>query len=112
MGQCRLCLQHAKLHDSHFIPQAAYRLIRGQGPNPNPFVNDGRKAVQTSAQTRAHLLCYDCEQRLSRNGEDTFFRYCYRGAAKFKLLHEIRQESPLIEDEHFAAFAIPESKNT
>ena len=73
LGQCRLCLNEAELQNSHFIPQAAYKRVRGEGTNPNPIVVQDGKAIQTSAQTRAHLLCHDCEQRLSKNGEHTFF---------------------------------------
>ena len=110
-GQCRLRLKNATLQDSHFIPQAAYKLILGDGKNPNPFVNDGRKAVQTSAQTRAHLLCYDCEQRLSKNGEDAFLRTCYRGPGDFRLLQTLREQTPVAEDEQFAAYPVPDSEN-
>lgn len=56
MGKCRLCLNDAELRDSHFIPQAAYKRVRGQGANPHPVVVHGRKVIQTAAQTRAHLL--------------------------------------------------------
>ena len=73
MGLCRLCQNDAELRDSHFIPQAAYKRVRGQGVNPHPIVIHGRKVIQTAAQTRAHLLCNACEQLFPTQGEDTFF---------------------------------------
>jgi hypothetical protein len=111
-GQCRLCLNQAELQDSHFIPQAAYKRLRGEGKNPHPFVNDGRKAIQTAAQTRAHLLCHDCEQRLCKQGEDAFFRYCYHEPGKFKLLNVLREQKPMVENERWAAYVVPDSENS
>jgi hypothetical protein len=112
VGQCRLCLNRAELQDSHFTPQAAYKLLRGTGKNPHPIVAQQGRATQTAVQTRAHLLCHDCEQRLCKNGEDAFFRYCYRGPGKFKLLHILLAQAPLLEDDLFAAYAVPKSKNS
>lgn len=111
-GQCRLCLNHAELQDSHFIPQAAYKRVRGQGTNLHPIVIHGRKAVQTSAQTRAHLLCHDCEELFSRHGEDGFFRNCYSGPGQFRLLEVLRRQTPLLEDDHFAVHSVPECEST
>src|ERR1039458_1416802 len=112
VGRCRLCLNPAELQDSHFIPKAAYKLIRGEGKNPHPLVVQTDKVVQTSAQTRAHLLCRDCEQRLHRQGEDTFFHYCYRGPGKFRLLTMLRAHAPLVDNGRFAAYVVPESENS
>ena len=111
-GQCRLCLNQAKLQDSHFIPKAAYKLIRGEGTNPHPLVVQPGKVVQTSAQTRAHLLCHECEQRLHHQGEDTFFRYCYRGPGKFRLLNMLRAHTPLLDNDQFAAYVVPDSETS
>ena len=110
-GQCRLCRYQAELRDSHFIPKAAYRLVRGVGKNPHPFVNDGRKSLQTASQWRANLLCDECEQRFSKKGEDAFFRYCYHGPGKFKLLQVLREQNPMVENERWAAYVVPESEN-
>jgi hypothetical protein len=110
VGQCRLCLNQGELQNSHFIPQAAYKLVRGDGKNPNPLVVQADKVVQTSAQTRAHLLCHACEERLSKNGENAFFRNCYRGPGKFKLLQILRSQNPMLEDEKFAVYALSETE--
>jgi hypothetical protein len=112
VGHCRLCLNEAELLDSHFIPKAAYRLIRGDGKNPHPYVNDGRKAIQTASQWRANLLCDQCEQRFSKNGEDAFFRYCYHGTGKFKLLDVLREQNPMVENDRWAAYVVPEAENS
>lgn len=109
-GQCRLCLKEGMLQDSHFIPQAAYRLMRSKGKNPHPVVAQKEQATRTSAQMRAHVFCRDCEQRFHKNGEDTFFRYCYRGPGRFKLLQTIRATAPVLEDARVAVH-IPSPPN-
>jgi hypothetical protein len=60
-------------------------------------------------QIRAYLLCSDCEQRLAKNGENAFFRYCYRGPEKFKLLDALHALNPLLDDDRWAVYALPES---
>jgi hypothetical protein len=112
VGHCRLCGNKRELRDSHFIPQAAYKLVRGNGKDLHPLVVQPDKVVQTSAQTRAHVLCHDCEQRLCKNGENAFFRYCYRGPGKFRLLYRLRSQNPLLEHEGFAVCAVPESERS
>jgi hypothetical protein len=112
IGQCLLCRNQAELRDSHFIPQAAYKLARGVGKSPHPIVLQVDSVVQTSAQVRAHVLCHDCEQCLSQNGEDAFFRYCYRGPGKFKLLHILLSQDPIEDYEEFAVYAVPKSENS
>lgn len=108
-GRCRLCFEEAPLQDSHFIPQAAYRLVRGGGRNPHPIVVQTDNAVQTSVQMRKHLLCGECEQRLHRLGEDTFFRLCYRGPGKFRLLDALRANKPLLTDHKRDVYVIDDS---
>ena len=112
LGHCLLCLNEADLQDSHFIPQAAYKRVRGEGKNPHPIVIQSGRAVQSAAQTRTHLLCHDCEQRFSKNGEDAFFRNCYRGPGKFRLLQILQGQNPVLENERFAAYTVPESENS
>jgi hypothetical protein len=111
VGQCRLCLNDAELRDSHFIPQAAYKRVRGQGANPHPIVIHGRKVIRTAAQTRAHLLCATCEQLFSTQGEDAFFRNCYSGLGLFRLLELLRRQMPLLEDDRFAVHSVPDDEN-
>ena len=106
IGRCRLCLNEAVLLDSHFIPQAAYRLVRGEGKNPHPLVVQTDKAMQTSVQMRAHLFCRDCEQRFHECGENTFFRYCHRESEGFKLLAMLRETLPVLESTNAAVYVV------
>jgi hypothetical protein len=109
IGRCRLCRNEAELQDSHFIPKAAYKRVRGEGKNPHPLVVQTDKAFQTADQIRAHLLCSDCEQRLSKNGEDTFFQYCYQGKEKFKLLEMLHELNPVVNNDQYAIYVLPKS---
>ncbi len=111
IGECRLCRENAELRDSHFIPQAAYKRVRGDGKNPHPLVVQADKASQTSDQIRAHLLCCKCEQRLATNGENMFFRYCYQGFQKFRLLEILQARNPLLDNDRWAAYALSESEH-
>lgn len=67
IGTCALCSQSKELLDSHIVSKWTYRRVLGYEPNAAPApvqVFDG-KSVLTSKQVTQHLLCADCEQRLS-----------------------------------------------
>jgi hypothetical protein len=67
---CKLCLQNKPLQESHLIPAAVYkRFYSPSHPNPNPMLISSRGVIQTSRQTKTHLLCNECEDVLNRNGE-------------------------------------------
>ncbi|WP_223504286.1 hypothetical protein [Pseudomonas sp. GL-RE-29] len=71
---CALCKQEKdKLIDSHFLPSAAYYQIRGvdELANEGPIhINIGKNsAFYTDRQIKKPLLCGDCEDLFSKNGE-------------------------------------------
>ena len=69
-GTCRLCLQNADLQDSHYIPRRAYSTNRARAlKNPNPIVISHGKLKQVADQLRGYTFCRDCEQLLSKKGE-------------------------------------------
>jgi hypothetical protein len=104
IGKCPLCLNdNANLHKSHFIPAAAFKIIRAQAiregyKNPNPVVMNIRAAFQSSMQMTADLLCHSCEQRLSANGEAWVLKNCWRGET-FLLKSTIESETPERDEE-------------
>jgi hypothetical protein len=67
-GICKLCLDHKELQDSHLIPAAVFKSLRVEAKEPISVTAE--KVLQTSRQFKAHLLCRDCEGRLSRGGEN------------------------------------------
>lgn len=72
LGKCPLCLRdNQELQDSHYLPKRAYRNFRVEAlKNPNPITVIGDVMSQTSLQIHDFVLCWDCEQLLSRNGEE------------------------------------------
>ncbi|WP_024695372.1 hypothetical protein [Pseudomonas syringae] len=61
------------MRDSHYIPKAAYKHVRGTKAegSTSPVKIDFRtmSASQTDAQFRREMLCIDCEDLFSKNGE-------------------------------------------
>src|SRR5260370_39784648 len=67
VGVCPMCLQEKTLLDSHFMPASLYALC---GTNEFPPVRMTEQVMMpTNRQIHDHLFCFDCEQRLSREGE-------------------------------------------
>jgi hypothetical protein len=81
-GNCRLCGQERVLRDSHFLPKAAYRLIR-KVSGESPVIATRGLIRATDAQIHQHLLCEECEQRFSRSEQYTLSQCC-RGS-RFRL---------------------------
>jgi len=67
-GKCRLCLEDKELQASHFIPAGVWKSLRVDGKEAVSITAE--KVLQTSRQLKAHLLCRDCEGRMSRDGEN------------------------------------------
>jgi len=72
IGTCPLCLRgNQEIQDSHYFPSGAYKLFRAESlNNPNPIAVWNARMSQTSYQVHDFMLCWDCEQLLSRRGED------------------------------------------
>jgi len=72
LGTCKLCLAHrVQLQDSHYMPAALYPkkikleyLSRG-----------GVRTIVADKEIKAPLLCFECEQRFSKNGESEVLRH-------------------------------------
>jgi hypothetical protein len=91
-GICKLCLTYKILRKSHYISKSLYRLTRLEGRNPivaTPAVID-----ETPRQLWKHLLCSECEDKLSRRGERYAIDMIHRGA-RFSLLERIKLAMPI-----------------
>ncbi len=107
LKHCALCLQERELRSSHLLPAGAYRLAREQAaPNPNPVVIDRVGAVATSRQITAPLLCSECEQRFSTEGENYVLRECARPGGAFRLRDSLRAMQPAVCDGDVAVFEV------
>ncbi len=86
IGICKLCRREKRLHESHFMPAALYA--------------PGKKGSQYSTRSesgeypdeiKAHLLCFDCEQRFDRRGESEVLKWLAPKAPnKFPLSDRLR----------------------
>ena len=96
MPPCKLCLRNGvNLENSHFLPAGVYRILRDDmEKNPNPWLLTAKGAVQTSQQMTARLLCRDCEQRLSRNGENWVLRNCLKRDGSFPMASVLASRAP------------------
>jgi len=95
-GVCALCHNKRELQDSHFLPKALYRYVRARtGAIRSPIVIGTESARNTDRQITKYLLCHECEQRFSRNGEAWAMKQIYRGIGSFRLLAALDRHSPV-----------------
>jgi hypothetical protein len=75
---------------------ALYRQSRRDGdPNPNPTLVTARGRFQTSKPIRDYVLCRECEQLFSRNGEPyTMAQVTQKGGRSFPLLQTLYASQP------------------
>jgi hypothetical protein len=86
-GTCKLCLKEADLCNSHYLGKAFYSLATDvDGP---PVIVTPTVAIQGVRQVKTPLLCYDCEQRFRRDGEDYAMTMVNRNS-HFKALELVR----------------------
>jgi len=70
IGICKLCHLSKDLRDSHYLPRSIYKSDRAeQLTNKNPIVI-GKTIRQDQGQITDYVLCPDCEQLFSKNGEN------------------------------------------
>jgi hypothetical protein len=95
---CRLCRRPRVLRDSHFIP-AAFYLHLGLD-HTGTFQNRALQKLTRSrfarvpGQTKKHLLCDDCEERLSANGESWVTRFAHQVGRGFRLQEALLRLEP------------------
>jgi hypothetical protein len=96
LGKCKLCLHMADLQNSHLMPASLYKKSRIPGAiNPNPTLITGKGSKQTSRQIRNFVLCRNCEQLFSKNGENYVMTQVFDGKSKkFPLLETLRATAP------------------
>lgn len=91
-GICKLCLKEADLCDSHYVSKALYGLARINGDQP--IMMSPSFATLTDRQVKKPLLCFDCEQRFSKNGENYALSLINREDNIFKALELINGAEP------------------
>jgi hypothetical protein len=96
VDKCKLCLrENQELQASHLIPAAMYeRVCESGAKNPNPVILTRKRVVQSSRQITTYLLCRECEQRFSKNGEEWMTGQVLDGKKDFPLLDRLKEGAP------------------
>jgi hypothetical protein len=83
------------LEKTHFLSAGIFKRLRDEDEkNPNPWLISKEKAVQTSKQKWAHLLCSACEQRLNKYGEDWILKNCPQKDGSFPIASILASRPP------------------
>jgi hypothetical protein len=106
IGRCALCRENKELQDSHLLPAGILRLLRDDGlKNPNPWLMSLDHVGQTSSQAKQYLLCRDCEQQFSRNGENWVINHCYHESDGTFLLRDLlKAATPILSGPNGGAY--------
>lgn len=79
---CRLCQRLRVLRDSHFIPAAFYYHLgldeAGTFHNQALLKLTRSRFARVPGQIKKHLLCQECEQRFSANGESWVTKFAHQ----------------------------------
>ena len=95
---CRLCQQPRVLRDSHFIPAGFYYHLGLD--ETGTFQNQALQKLTRSrfarvpGQIKKNLLCDECEQRLSTNGESWVIRFAHQVGRRFRLQEALLRLEP------------------
>lgn len=92
LGQCGLCLEHKELRNSHLMPKALYKKLKGAFDGDDLVLNQShdKSSIYSDFQITSHFLCSECELRFSRLGENAVVSECHAGADKFQLLKRLK----------------------
>lgn len=92
-GECRLCHATGPLQRSHLLPAAMYKYLN---PGDTDFVLVNKSTYfRTSRQMWSYLLCRECEQRFSGNGEQWVLQNGFRGQGSFRLQSVLKNSTHL-----------------
>ncbi|WP_413732273.1 hypothetical protein [Sodalis sp. RH20] len=75
-GICKLCMEHKVLMNSHIIPRSYYKRIKNNS-GQLLIIKEESKPKLMNGDSKEYLLCFDCEQYLSKEFErygTTIFR--------------------------------------
>jgi hypothetical protein len=96
-GRCGLCQQEGELQESHLLPRAAYKHVRGllAGVEGDPVAITPKRARITSTQVKTPFLCSPCEQRFHHRGENVVLWSCAQQDGRFSLREQLQAATPL-----------------
>lgn len=86
-GTCKLCLNESNLQQSHFLGRALYNLSSTDGELP--ILISPNLVIQDQKQIKDYVLCWNCEQRFAKMGENYVMKMVNRNDG-FKMMELIR----------------------
>lgn len=107
LGLCKLCILKKDLQDSHLMPRSLYKKARGSGTkgNQDPHVLTAKERRSTSHQITDYVLCSDCEQRFSKDGEDYVMRLVTMQNGQFPLLDMLNAIPPSLKTKRWTVYS-------
>lgn len=94
-GKCKLCLLQKDLQESHFLPAAVFKaLLSPTERNPHPRFVSPNITLDTSRQMKDYVLCRECEQKFSENGERWVLSHMAKDTG-FPLQEKLRKVAPI-----------------
>jgi hypothetical protein len=103
-GTCKLCAQANKdLRVSHFMPRSLYSHCWIDEYEPVHFSRD--VMFPSNRQTTHPLICGDCEQHLSREGENWVLPLLPKLGGPFSLRDRLMKQPPIYQDGQKALYA-------
>lgn len=95
-GLCKMCLSEKDLVLSHLMAAALYDYCRAPGCSP---VRVGGRAYPTDRQVAEYLLCSDCENVLSREGETWVIPRLATMDRSFPLFESLTKQPPALSED-------------
>jgi hypothetical protein len=96
---CRLCTEDKPLCESHLMSSGIYKYCYSDDSPPVMF--NSRIMMQTNREVKDRLLCFDCEQRLNRGGENWLVPLLARVDGTFPICDYLLKATPLFDEPDF-----------
>jgi hypothetical protein len=108
IATCPLCKNNAELQKSHFLPAAMYKNMQYPGDTSHISLDRKNLAVnnpRTSKQVKDYLLCAQCEDRFSKNGERWVMTNGYHSSGMFPIQMALKNATPSHHAEDFSTYS-------
>jgi hypothetical protein len=99
-----MCLTHKALIRSHLMSSGLYSLC--DAPDSDPVVVTREVVMQTGRELKDYVLCGDCDNSLSTNGENWLLPRLARIDGSFPLYEIVRKVPPECVDQDSTLYAV------
>jgi hypothetical protein len=101
---CKLCLRVRPLCMSHLWPRKIYARLHDAGDTKHFTLGTG-KLIRTVSQIQEYLLCDECEQRFSSNGEQWVIANAFHRSGSFYLRDALMACVPFVKLHESVAYS-------